>query len=198
MNEVTKYRENPLTLEDFKKLEIHAAKYLTVREKMVSKSVPKVDHHGETYGWEYDLIPQGMEIFFKSQPPDALMESLQRPATRQAIGIHLQHLYDHRPYGRGDAGWQTVVENLIHDLSGCSEWAILKACEMFRLSRGGKFFPDTADLVYTVKNLDEQLRWAYAARPSTGTSKPKTAWQVSNSLKQRPASQQIHVLRCRR
>lgn len=167
MNQITTYREKPLSMEEYSRLEAHAGKYLSIREKLVSKSVPKVDSAGEIYGWEHDLVPQGVDVFFKAEPDERLMESLQRPATRQAIGIHLQRLYDHRPYGRGDAGWLTVVEDLIHDLSGCSEWALLKTCETFRLQQGARFFPETADLVAAVKRLDESLRWAYAARPNT-------------------------------
>lgn len=167
MNQITTYREKPLTMEEFSRLEAYAEKFITVKEKLISKSVPKVDTNGEVYGWERDLVPQGTEVFFKAEPDERLMDSLQRPATRQAIGVHLQRLYDHRPYGRGDSGWLTVVEDLIHDLNGCSEWSILKTCETFRLQRGARFFPETADLVHVIKALDEGLRWAYAARPST-------------------------------
>lgn len=166
MNQIITYREKPLSMEEYSKLELHAGKYITVKEKLIRKNTPKVDEHGEVYGWEYDLVSCGSEVFFKTEPEERLMEALQRPATRQAIGVHLQRLYDHRPYARGNSGWQTVVEDLIHDLNGCSEWAILKTCESFRKQKGATFFPQTADLIMEVKRLDESLRWAYAARPS--------------------------------
>jgi len=160
------YREKPLTMEEFSKLELHASRFMTIREKLVSKPVPRVGSDGEVYGWERDLVTSGVEVFFKTQPDDRVMEAISRPATRQAIGMHLQRLYDHKPYGRGVSGWQTVVEDLIHDLDGCSEWALLKACEGFRLDTELTFFPDTAKIVSAVRSLDEQIRWAYAGRPS--------------------------------
>lgn len=166
MTEIVTYREKPLSIEDFHKLESLAQKHLVFKERLVSKSVPKVDSQGNTYGWERDLVPMGTEVQFRSAPPENLMDSLQRPATRQAIAKHLTDMAAHRPYARGEGGFLTVVQDLINDLNGCSEWAILKTCETFRLQKGEKFFPNTAELVHAVKSLDESLRWAYAARPS--------------------------------
>lgn len=167
MTKITTYREKPLSMEEFSKLETYAEKCMTIREKHVSKSVPKTDADGNIYGWERDLVPAGKEVFFKSEPDERVMEAIMRPATKEAIFIHITRLSEHKPYGRGASGWQTIVEDLIHDLNGSSEWAIIKACEQFRLTKGMTFFPDTAELVHSIRNLDEQVRWAYAARPSS-------------------------------
>lgn len=171
MNEIVIYREKPLSVEDFHKLDTAAGRFLTIREKLVSKSVPVVDNAGETYRWERALVPGGVEVFFRSEPDDRVMESLMRPATRQAVAVHLQRLYDHKPYARGEQGWQTVVEDLLHDLRDCPEWALLRTCEAFRLARGNRFFPDTADLVAGVRELADRVRWAYAARAKTVETK---------------------------
>lgn len=173
MKEILPYREKPLTADEFRKLEDHSKKFMAVREKTISKSVPKLDNDGNVYGWERDLVAVGSEVFFKSEPDEKTMEAIMRPATDVAIGVHLQNLYDHRPYARGNEGWKTVVRDLIHDLKGCSEWALIKTCEKFRQQTGERFFPLTADLIHAVKGLDEQVRWAYAGRPSAKSPEPK-------------------------
>lgn len=166
MKEITQYREHPLTVEEFRKLETTAARFMTVKEKLMGKSMPVADHAGEIYRYEHQLVSTGAEVFFKGEPDERVLESIMRPATRQAIAMHLTNLTLHKAYARGKEGFQIVVEDIIHDLNGCSEWALIKSCESFRLQRGNKFFPDTADLVHAVRNLDESVRWAYAARPS--------------------------------
>lgn len=173
MTEIEKYRPKPLTRDEFQKLETLAAKFMTVREKVISKSVPKVDANGDIYAWEHDLVPSGVEVFFKADPDDRVMESLFRLASDTAIAKALTDLEAHRTYGRGNAGWGTVLRDLVNDLAGCSEWALIKTCEKFRHESGGRFFPQTSDLVRSVKNLDEQARWAYAARPSSKAAEQK-------------------------
>lgn len=181
MSEIEKYRPRPLTKEEFQKLEILSERFMTVREKMTSKSLPKVDNAGEVYGWERHLVPVGVEVIFKADPDERVMESLVRIASDIAIAKALTDLEAHRTYGRGDSGWAAVLRDLVKDLAGCSEWALLKTCETFRQERGGRFFPQTGDLVHAVRNLDEQTRWAYAARPSS--KKPQNVEPVQEIVK---------------
>lgn len=168
MNQITvvQYRDKPLTVEAFGKLEALANRFMSIREKTVGKSMPVFDHNDEIIRWEYQLVPCGMEVFFKTEPDQAVMASIRRPATPEAIGIHLTRLCQHRPYGRGQEGWGMVVEDLMRDLAGCSEWALMKVCEGYRLQRGKDttFFPATADLVAAVKALDDQIRWTGESR----------------------------------
>lgn len=164
MNELTQYREKPLTLEDFSKLENLASRFMAVKEKTISKPVPVADNDGNIYRWEYDLIPVGTDVCFTGNPDERVMDAIMRPATRQAVAIHLARLCQHKPYARGHEGFQVVVEDMLHDLDGCSEWAVIKTCEHFRLSRTTRFFPDTADFVDGIKKLDDSIRVAYANR----------------------------------
>lgn len=185
MNQITIYREKPLTMEEFQRLESVAARIMSIKERPVYKSMPVADNNGDIYRYEHVLVSTGCEVFFRESPDERVMESLMRPATRQAIAVHLQRLCEHRPYARGADGWQTVVEDLIHDLSGCSEWGLIKTCERFRQERGATFFPQTADLIAEAKELDDRVRWAYAER-----SKPKPVKAIETEQAMKPSDEQ--------
>ena len=158
-NSPTIYRENPLNEQQFKNLEMAFKNNFSFKQKTIRKSIPKVDNNGDIYGWEYDLIPCGHEIFKKGSPDKQLLEALLRPATNSAIGKHLTRLEQHKVYTKGQEGFQIILEDMIHDLKGVSEFAIIKICENFRLDTKDKYFPLTASLVSEIKNFDDQLRW---------------------------------------
>lgn len=172
--ELTAYRPAPLTAEEYRRLDALAEKAISIKEKLMPKSVPVMDTNGEIYRWERDLVPCGIEVHFRIEPDERLMESLMRPAAPTAIAKHLTDLAAHKPYGRGEGGFQVIVRDMLHDLAGCSEWALLKTCEHFRLSRNSRFFPDSADLVHAAKSLDEQVRWAYASRGKPAMEQART------------------------
>jgi hypothetical protein len=172
MNQITAYREKPLTVEEFGKLDRAANACFSIRTKTIGKTVPVCDHGGEIIRWEYDLVPVGLEVFRKAEPSPVLLESLQRPGTRQAIVTHLTRLCQHKPYGRGPEGFGIVMEDMTRDLEGCSEWALAKICEQMRLDREIEFFPDTARLVHEVRELSERISWEGRERPVKQAAAP--------------------------
>lgn len=188
MNEVVIYRENPLSISEFQKLETLAEKFMEIKSEPVSKLVPVKDHEGNIYSWEYDIVKYNTAVDFKIVPDKKIMESILRPATNKAIGIHLARLCQHKPYARGAEGFKIIMEDMLHDLSGISEWVILKICEKFRLDAGIKFFPDTADFVLAAKRLDAELKSAYGKinnKPESQITSEKRAAVVKRTEKQK-------------
>jgi hypothetical protein len=173
-------------MQKFSNLEREIKKYFSFSPRMISKSVPKVDSSGETYGWERDIVQSGEEVFIRSVPDTRVLDAMQRPALRQDIAVHLQRLSEHKPYGRGAKGWQTVSEDLIRDLEGCSKWALVRTCEKYRLTRGITFFPDTAEIVHCIRDLDRQVSAAQKAETAeAATPQPQREAQARTTKRVR-------------
>lgn len=166
-------RPQPLTLETFERLEHHVNKHFSVREKFVSKSVPKLDNEGNIYGWERDLVPAGYELFVKEKPDQKLLDAMKRPATQEAIVKHLTRLSMHKKFTDGNSGFKIVLGDLCEFLSGMSEYAVMKVCERFILDTSSKWFPQTAEIVSAVRSLEDQLRYVGEAPKPKAEPQPE-------------------------
>ncbi len=157
MNEIIEYREKPLTEVEFQKLSSVADKYFLFKPKLVGKRVPKRCEDGEIYGWEHDLVESGYEIITKGEPPLKLIESIKRPATKEAIRRHLYTLSIMKRYTGGDVGFSVIVHELEKRLTNCSEYALMKICEDLAMDTRSQFFPDPAVIVANVVSFQNQL-----------------------------------------
>lgn len=152
MNQLTTLepREKPLSVEDYQKLETLLASNYKILTDLVS--VPLVDTHGEVYGWRKEARQVGIAITSDTLDP-RVIQAVQRPATKKAIGVHLTRLAAHKHNARGGIAFQVIVEDACRDLEGCSEWAVMKAYDRLR-NEPGDFFPSLKTIVDTVKWFD--------------------------------------------
>jgi hypothetical protein len=156
-------RHQPLEPAALDKLEEIAAKHFVVREKTVQKRVPVTDDLGNVYRWEFDLVPEGVEIFIHGEPDQKLLDAVNRPATKPLIMAHLSKLSAHKRYTQGEAGLQIVITDIASHLEGVSEYALVKVLRDLQLDPS-PFWPDTGTIVARVRDFSDQLRWATESR----------------------------------
>lgn len=182
------YREKELDLQQYEQLDVFAHQCLSFKERVIRRLVWGKDEYGDPVQRE-ELELCGMEVFRKGDIGEHLLDSLQRPARPMHTIMHLTRLAQHLPYGRGEEGFQMVLEDIAKDLQGVSEYAIIKTCERFRLDPDLTFFPATALLVKYAKDIDWSLRNLEAEKP------PKPATLPPPSRSNRSPKQRIHSAR---
>jgi len=139
-NDLVKYRENPLTEEDFHRLEDAAEKVLVFKRRYAVVIAKERDEYGDPIE-KRDYMASGYEIFPKGEISQKLVESLCRPPLPRNLGVRLKNLESHKPFGRGMDAWRTIIGDLCKDLADVSEFAVIKICENYRLDHTTKFFP---------------------------------------------------------
>jgi hypothetical protein len=156
MSNITIYREKPLDDSSIKKIDLAISPYVRIEETFVREVYQEVGLYGEVEEKGKDVCI-GLSAKSLQVMPDALLESVLRPISPKHVGYHLTRLTVHKPFSRGEQFFQLAINDFCKDLEGVSEYALIKTCEYFRLSRE-KFFPDTGDFVNKVKNLDYSLK----------------------------------------
>lgn len=162
MTNLTVYRENALSDEEYAKLDDLAIEKLSIKPKFIRVVKTKTNEYGETVEYA-DWVESGYEIFPRGEVPERLLESLQRQTRPKNIALHLHRLAAHKRWGNDKTTWAIVVEDLCNDMASLSEYAIIKACEKFRHDTSNQFFPDTAKLLAEVKSIDWSLRHVSSA-----------------------------------
>ena len=147
-------REKPLSVVDFGKLEAIIERDCTIKQIKKSIDVPKKDHDGYIYAWDFDVVVIGLELIPHADVDHRLVEAVQRPATPTGAIYHFTRLAAIKRNTRGDVGFQIALEDLAYDLRGRSEWAIMKACEFFR-AQPSPFFPDHSEIMAKVEFFDK-------------------------------------------
>ncbi len=148
---------NELTTTGFQSLDAQATAALTFRERDAYVLVWETDEYGDRRQVKKP-IDAGPEIFPKREISETLLKALTAPCSGKNLVVHLTRLKSHKNYCQGDEGWRVILQDLGHDLAGCSEYAVIKACEHFRQDPDLKFFPDTAVLQRRIRDLDFSLR----------------------------------------
>lgn len=146
-------REQPLTVDDYKKIEMQIEKNFRVKSLRYSKSMPKVDNHGDIYGWESESFETGIEFILTGAPSPKLIDAMTRPATSKHIAYHLTRLSAHKHNAQGGFRFQVIIEDACRDLEGASEWAVCKAYDKLRYA-DGNFFPSVKEIVDAVRWFD--------------------------------------------
>lgn len=159
MNQIVTHepRQQPLTAEKFLQLEAAIEKSFTAKPVFTSIRVPVKDDLGNIYRWEHDLIETGLSLVPNGNPDPRLVDAMKRPATAQAIALHLKRLESHKRHVRGGFSWQVIVEDAVKDLIGVSEWAVMKAYDRLRKTEGD-FFPSVNEIVKAVRFYDDALK----------------------------------------
>lgn len=155
--EIDLYRNKPLEMDEFEKLDVLAEKNITFKKRFVDIVVWVTDEYGEKKQ-QRDLVERGSELFVRRDIDQRLIDSLRRQAPAKSMIVHFTRLAQHKPFGRGNEGWAIVLEDLCKDLQGMSEYAIIKVCEQYRQDTEITFFPDTAKLQTRIRDLDASLR----------------------------------------
>lgn len=193
MNELTiiQPRQTALTPKDFNKLESLVEKNFDLKEKYTFGSVETTDECG-VHKWERGIIGTELQLTPNGDINPLLTEALQRPYSNPSVGVHITRLSVHKGFKGGDFGLQVVIEDAIKDLSGKSEWALVKACEEIRKD-AEKFFsyPVFVDLVNKYHNalfqdsatdIDVDTKKVEEFIPDTAEQKAKVAELIKNSL----------------
>lgn len=148
-------REKPLTVPDFAKLNDLIDQHGHLKQKQKSGQRPLKDADGYIYRWEFCLDPDGFELSLDNADP-RLIEALQRPASSQTIVYHFTRLSGTKRNTKGNMGFQVLLEDLSYDLRGRSEFAIMKACELFRKDTS-PFFPDHSVIIEKVEEIHNAI-----------------------------------------
>lgn len=157
MNQIVQYREQALTPELIEKLDVAAGNCLKIQNRVEFELYTEKDEYGDAVE-KRRYVTTGKEIIQTGHIPEALMESLLRPAPARHIAVHLTRLAAHKPYARGENGFNIIISDLCGDLEGVSEYAVIKACAMFRRDETIRFFPDTAILQKQILEFDRALK----------------------------------------
>lgn len=157
MNNLTQYREKPLSADNFKKLHDAAEKVITFKIRYSPSLVSVKDEYGDMVQ-KRDYSPSGYEVFKKGEIVPELLQSLCRPCPLTHTGLHLKNLEAHKPFGRGLGSWQQIIEDLCKDLDGVAEFSIIKICEKWRHDTETTFFPNTAILLKDIRDFDFSLK----------------------------------------
>lgn len=159
------YRKQPLAPEDYDILDKKAGHCLSFRERTTSILKWEKDEYGDLVQRRIPM-PAGPEVFKKGEVSDALYASLTRPVHPTHLAVHLTNLSYHKPWTRGTEAWRVVVADLMADLEGVSEYAVIKIFEMFRRDPDLHYFPDTAVLIKRVRDLDWSLKNVNVDKPA--------------------------------
>jgi hypothetical protein len=157
MSQIAIYRPQPLSTEDFRKLEAIAHDTLDIALKNVDELFWTTDEYGDRIQRKRSIMA-GFDIAPKQEINPVLLESLKRQTTPRHTAVHLTRLAAHKPWGRGEEAFSVIVEDLARDLIGVSEWAIVKTCEHYRKDDTIKFFPDTAAFLRIAIETDRSLK----------------------------------------
>jgi len=79
------------------------------------------------------------------------LEEMARPGSDDLIRGHLLELSVIKRLDGGNRRIKMVIDALVKDVSGFSEWAIIETCEHFR-KRKIPFFPDVGEFFHLAKN----------------------------------------------
>lgn len=195
-NVITQSNPQTLAKAEHQRLSAEAEKTISIKEKIDYRKTPIYGENSYIDRWETQAISHGSEIFFKQEPTPELLTYLKHPATDIYIGKALSDLHAHKPYGRGAEAFQVIIRDLAHDLKDLSHWALKKVLETYRKDPTTTFFPNTAQLLQSVKSLDEQIRWHGKARPATPAAKrqstPQQPWQKPTSEQRLRAAKIMH------
>lgn len=185
MNELTvqlQPRQAALTIQDFGKLERLIETTFEAKPIYEPCSIPQKDADGNIYAWEAGVIETGLEVTIHGEPNKKLLEAIRRPATAGHIVAHITRLAAHLRHTKGKSAFQIIAEDIGNDLNGVSEWAVMKACEQFRQT-GKPFFPDTPELITTIRKWDDFSRKAAGLdkRPEKKKEAPRgEGWQKAS------------------
>lgn len=184
MNDIVVYRETELDQLQYERLDQAAHRHLVFKERIVERVVWTTDEHGDKVQVrEPELM--GMEVFKKGEIPQQVLDALQRPVVPRHAVLHLQRLAAHLPYGRGEEGFQMVLEDLAKDLADVSEYAIIKTCERFRLDEDLTFFPASALIVRYARGIDWSLKNLKAEKEAPPVKEPEQVSNFNRTFKQR-------------
>jgi len=164
MTALTECRQAPLAPVDYDILDKKAEQVLAFRDRIVTVLEWTRDEYGDPVQRKIE-VPAGPEVFKKGEVSDRLFEALTRPVHPTHLAVHLTNLSYHKPWTRGSEAWRVVVSDMMIDLEGVSEYAIIKVCEMFRRDHELHYFPDTAVLVKKARDLDWSLRNVNVDKP---------------------------------
>ena len=157
-------RKKPLDPVKFATLEVDLARCFDIKPMTRAVSVPLKDAEGKVYAWETGSVDDGLGFTQIAMPPIKFVEALCRPAAPGYITAHLTRLEAHLKHTRGPEAFTLICEDIDRDLTGCSEWAVVKACETFR--QGTKpWFPDTPAFIAEVRKWDDLARRMAEPKP---------------------------------
>jgi hypothetical protein len=176
-NNLTVYRDRHLSEAEYASLENAADKFFSFRERVIDRVVWSEDEYGDRVQ-RRDQELAGIEVFAKGPVNKGLLESMCRPARPAHAVMHLTRLSIHLPYGRGADQFGLLVEDIARDLTGVSEYAIIKTCERFRLDPDLTFFPASALIVKYARDLDWSLK--NIEKPAEPAPAPKAAPAPAN------------------
>lgn len=164
MTSLIEYRPSPLTPQEYDVLDKKAGEVLSFKDRAISMLRWEKDEYGDPVQRKYE-VTGGPEVFKKGEVSDRLLLSMTRPVHPKHLAVHLTNLSYHKPWTRGSEAWRVVVADMMVDLEGVSEYAIIKICEMFRRDPELHYFPDTALLVKKARDLDWSLRGVNVDKP---------------------------------
>lgn len=194
MNQLVTYRPQPLAQNEFQHLDRVAERRLSFVERNDYAIVRERDEYGHMVERRKPMITGGPEVFKRGDVSPRLMESILRPVDPRHLAIHLVNLSHHKAFARGEEAWRVVCADIMRDLEGVSEYALIKCCEYFRRQTDTRFFPDSAVFVRRVRDLDFSLRHVAVDKPAekAPAQEPK-AWKHTHTAKSK-----MHVARmCR-
>jgi hypothetical protein len=128
---------------------------------MVSETIYKCDK-STGYKETVDFSPARWNggfttIDFMTEKTIADMALAIRPASEATIMDKVQRLVLLKPLANDSGRLKVVLESILEDISGCSEYILKTVCNDFRMDTSNKFFPDYAVFVTTIKNKNEEL-----------------------------------------
>lgn len=161
-------RREALTPRDMAKLETFIEKHVEIKAKTVYRST-------ET-GASFDVVGYDVKVKEGEAVPGALIEAVRRPTTSSHLNEHLTRLAAHKRQSKGARAHAIIVEDLAFDLEGVSEWAVAKA--MIELRRSDSpFFPETPEIIATVKRWDAVARQFGEPAPVRIEKKKEEPWK---------------------
>src|SRR5574343_1951287 len=120
-------------IESFTSFEQRASQFVEIKERFEEKLTWGTDEYGDKIQVK-NLIPCGLEIVYKSKTPQEILDKLTKTCQSKSMIAHFTRLRVHKPYAMGEEIWSILIEDLCKDLSGVSEYAVIKICEKFRKS----------------------------------------------------------------
>lgn len=165
-------RQEPLTPGDFVQLSEAMDRMFDVKQVTQSVQRPIRDELGITYRWEHDIEVIGLKPVPRGDVPQRLVDALARPSTDETVIAHLTRLALHKRHTGGASAFRAILSDLAQDLSGLSEWALVKACEDFRTT-GDVWFPSTPEIIAAVRKWDRLAKdCGKREQPETETATP--------------------------
>jgi hypothetical protein len=146
-------RAKPLDPNDIGKLRNALQKYS--ESSAVYGTTPKHDNDGVQYAESWEKTGEVVRYDGESMS-EPLKEALLRPATKQAIIVHVMHLALYLRDTRGKEALALVAKAIADDLGKVSEWAVVEGCRILRETC--KWYPAISEILDVVRKKDAELK----------------------------------------